>query len=299
MRPALKAAIGSLAAGMLVLGFKLAAAKISGSTALYSDALETLVNLASSSLALYALIIAARPADSTHHYGHAKAELLSATATGAMIIAAAVIICEEALSKLAHPPPLAPLYGALGLGLALNLFAGLLNGLWAGVLFVIGRRAKSAALTADAEHLLSDLISTAGILAGLLAAAFLRLPILDPLLALAIAAQIAFMGTKTVLRALNGLLDAAPPPDVTARIQNIVRTHATGAIEAHDLRMRESGAASFLEFHLVVPGSMSVTQAHTICDNIESALKAELDNATITIHIEPEGKAKHHGVIVR
>jgi cation diffusion facilitator family transporter len=298
MRPVLKAAIGSIAAGLLILACKLWAAQISGSTALLSDALETLVNVVSSGLALYALVIAAKPADKNHHYGHAKAELLSATATGAMIIFAALLIFRNAGEALLHRHTLEPLAGALGVGLALNAGAGLLNGLWALVLFRIGRKNRSPALIADGEHLLSDLYSTAGILVALLAAALLNLPILDPLVAFAIAGQIAFMGSKTVLRSLSGLLDEAPPPAVTARVNALVREHGTGAIEAHDLRMRQSGDTGFLEFHLVVPGAMTVDAAHEICDRIEVALKREMEGLVVTIHVEPEGKAKHEGVRV-
>jgi cation diffusion facilitator family transporter len=298
MRPVLKIAAGSIAAGVLILACKLLAAWISGSTALFSDALETLVNVASSALALYALIIAAKPADAEHNYGHGKAELLSAIATGAMILFAAVLIFERAIAGFLHPHALAPLVGALGIGLALNTLGGGLNGLWAGLLFYAGKRNRSPALIADAEHLLSDLYTTAGILVALLAASWFKLPVLDPLIALFIAGQIAFMGSKTVLRSISGLLDEAPPPEVTARIQALVREHATGAIEAHDLRMRQSGNASFLEFHLIVPGAMTVSEAHIICDRIEAALKQEMEGAVITIHIEPEGKAKHEGVLV-
>ena len=298
MRPVLKIASLSIVAGLLILGCKLLAARISGSTALYSDALETLVNVASSGLALYALIIAAKPADQEHQYGHAKAELISAIATGAMILAAAVLIFQRAVGAFLHPHPLAPLHGALGIGLALNVFAGVLNGLWAGVLFDMGKRDRSPALIADAEHLLSDFYTTGGILVALLAASWLHLPVLDPLIALAIAGQIAVMGAKTVRRSISGLLDEAPSPEMTARIENLVRTHAAGAIEAHDLRMRQSGTASFLEFHLVVPGAMSVNAAHDICDRIEAALKLEMEGVVVTIHIEPEGKAKHEGVLL-
>jgi cation diffusion facilitator family transporter len=298
MRQVVKIAIGSIAAGLLILAAKLLAAGISGSTALFSDALETLVNVASSGLALYALIVAARPADAQHNYGHGKAELLSAIATGAMILFTAVLIFQRAIGAFLHPHALAPLLGDLGIGLALNTAGGALNGLWAGVLFYVGRRHRSPALIADAGHLLSDLYTTAGILVALLAASWFKLPVLDPLIALFIAGQIAFIGGKTVLRSISGLLDEAPPPEMTARIQALVREHATGAIEAHDLRMRQSGNASFLEFHLVVPGGMTVSEAHAICDRIEAALKREMEGVVITIHIEPEAKAKHEGVLV-
>lgn len=298
MRPVLKIATGSIIVGVLILACKLLAAHVSGSTALFSDALETLVNVASSALALYALIVAAKPADREHNYGHGKAELLSAIATGAMILFAAVLIFQRAVEAFLHPHGLAPLMGGLGLGLALNLLAGVVNGLWALLLFRTGKRDRSPALIADAEHLLSDLYSSAGILAALLGAAWLKLPVLDPVIALFIAGQIAYMGGKTVLRSISGLLDEAPPPEVTARIHDLVRQYATGAIQAHELRMRQSGTASFLEFHLVVPGTMTVNEAHDICDRIEDALQQEMEGVVVTIHIEPEEKAEHGAILL-
>ena len=298
MKPVLKIAAGSIVAGVLIFGCKMVAAKISGSTALFSDALEALVNVASSGLALYALIIAGKPADNEHNYGHGKAELLSAIATGAMILLAAMLIFQRAIDAFQHPHALAPLAGGLGAGLALNALGGGFNGLWAAVLFYAGKRGRSPALIADAEHLLSDVMTTGGILIALFAAGWFHLPVLDPVIALLIAAQIAYMGSKTVMRSISGLLDEAPPPDVTERIHGLVRQHATGAIEAHDLRMRQAGPASFLEFHLVVPGEMSVNESHEICDRIEAALKQEMDGAVITIHVEPEIKAKRIGALV-
>lgn len=291
--------MGSIAVGVLVLGGKLVAARVSGSTALFSDALESLVNVASSGLALYALIIGAKPADEQHNYGHAKAELLSAMATGAMILVAAVLIFQRAGAELWYPHELEPLTGGLGAGLAINGLAGCVNALWAALLHYIGRRDRSPALLADAQHLFSDVLTTIGVLVALLAAAWAHLPILDPLIALGLAVQIAIMGARTILQAVSGLLDEAPPPETTERIQKLVRMHGAGAIEAHDLRVRQAGPASFLEFHLVVPGAMSVSEAHNICDRIEAALKKEMDGVVITIHVEPEMKAKHEGVLLQ
>lgn len=298
VKPALKFALGSIVTGLLVLACKLLAARVSASTALFSDALESLVNLASSALAFYALLLSAKPADREHHYGHAKAELLSAVATGAMILVAALVIFQRAIGDLLHPVALAPLSHGLGAGLALNGGAGMLNALWALVLRRVGRANRSPALLADARHLTSDMLTSAGIILALLGAALLHWPILDPLVALAIAGQIATMGGVTVMRSLSGLLDEAPSAAITARIQALVRTHATGALEAHDLRIRQAGPASFLEFHLVVPGEMTVNAAHEICDRIERALKAEMAGVVITIHVEPEMKAKKAGILV-
>jgi cation diffusion facilitator family transporter len=288
--------MASIGIALIVLALKFSAARLSHSAALFSDALESLVNVAASTLALYALVAAAKPADRQHPYGHAKVELLSAVATGAMILIAAELIFQRAITTLLHPHVLLPLTGGLGEGLALNALAGLVNGAWALILGQVSR--TSPALRADAKHLVSDVLTTGGIIIALLGAALLHWRVLDPLIALAIAVQIAVMGGMTVLRSLSGLLDEAPPPAMTARVHELVRLHATGALEAHDLRIRQAGPASFLEFHLVVPGSMSVASAHDICDRIETALKAEMDGVVITIHVEPEMKAKHEGVLV-
>ncbi|MDE2238333.1 MAG: cation transporter [Rhodospirillales bacterium] len=294
-----KIAGASIAVGCLVLGCKMLAAAVSGSTALFSDALESVVNVISSGMALYALYIGAKPADATHQYGHAKAELISAIATGAMILIAALAIFQRAVFELLDPRPLMPLVGGLGLGLLLNGLAGVVNLGWALHLKRVARRELSPALAADAQHLISDVLTTLGIVVALLGAGLLNWPILDPLVALAIAGQITMMGGRTVLASISGLLDEAPPPEVTARVGELVRDHASGAIEAHDFRMRQAGVSSFLEFHLVVPGAMSVDAAHVICDRIEAALKQERPGLIVTIHVEPEAKAKHEGVLVR
>jgi len=133
---------------------------------------------------------------------------------------------------------------------------------------------------------------------ALLLATFLKSPVLDPLVAVIIAMQIAVMGFLTVLRSLSGLLDEAPPASMRARIEELVRQHAQGALEAHDFRTRQAGPASFLEFHLVVPGNMTVSNAHEICDRIEAALKSEMPGVVITIHVEPDGKVKNEGVVI-
>jgi cation diffusion facilitator family transporter len=294
--PIVKSAAGSIAVAFLALALKFCSARISGSAALFSDALESLVNVAASSLALYALIAGAKPPDRQHPYGHAKVELLSAVATGGMILVAAELIFQRAVGAIMHPPPLAPLTGALGWGLALNGAAGLVNFAWALVLMRVSRR--SPALRADAKHLVADVLTTAGIIVALSGAATFHLAVLDPVIAIGIALNIAVMGGITVLRSLSGLLDEAPPDAMTARIHDLVRRHATGALEAHDLRIRQAGPASFLEFHLVVPGGMTVAAAHDICDRIELALKEEMPGVVITIHVEPEVKAKHEGVLV-
>lgn len=298
MKQVLKIATASIGVGAAVLGCKLLAAYLSHSAALFSDGLESVVNVASSVIALYGLYIASKPADDVHHYGHAKAELISAVTIGVLIVVAALVIFDRAIIELLHPRPLAPLSGGLGVGLGLNALACMMNLAWSRVLQFFGRHWHSPSLVADAQHLISDVLSSAGIIIALLGAGLLHWAILDPLVALAVAAQIAFLGGKTVLSSISGLLDEAPPPPVMQRMTELVRLNGNGAIEAHDFRMRQAGPASFLEFHLVVPGQMSVDAAHDICDRIERAMKQELPGMVITIHIEPEPKAKQMGVIL-
>lgn len=294
MTTPLRFALGSLGVGILVLAVKAAAWQVSGSAALYSDALESLVNVFAALMVIFALQTAAKPADFEHPYGHAKAELLSAVAEGGLIVFAAVLIVERAGRTFAAPHlPVSP-----WLGLALNASGGIANALWALVLTRSGATSRFPALAADRAHLAADAITTIGIVAGLSLAILADLPILDPLIAIAIAVQIAVIGGRTIMRSLSLLLDRAPPPDIVARIRALVGSHATGAIEAHDMRMRQAGRSSFLEFHLVVPGAMSVAESHLICDRVESALKDEMPGVIITIHVEPDHKAKHQGILV-
>lgn len=292
--PPLHLALGSIALGLVVFALKLAAWRISFSAALYSDALESLVNVTAALLLYYALHTAAKPADREHPYGHGKAELFSAVAEGAMIVLAAILIFERVGAGLEHPTlPAQPI-----LALGLNAVGGGMNALFAFWLRRIGAAARYPAIAADAAHLDADAMTTLGILIGLGVAIIFKIPILDPLIAAAVACQIAFVGAQTIRRSLSALLDKAPPPEVVARMHELVRAEGAGAIEAHDLRMREAGMSKFLEFHLVVPGAMSVASAHVICDRIEEALKAEMPGVIITIHVEPEAKAKREGVLM-
>lgn len=254
------------------------------------------MNVAASAITLFGLYVAAKPADETHQYGHAKAELISAVAIGVLIVVAALVIFNRAILELIHPETLQPLVGGLGLGLGLNALACVLNLAWASVLKFFSQKWHSPSLKADAQHLTSDVLASAGIILTLLGAGFLHWRVLDPLAALAIAVQIAYMGGKTVLASVSGLLDEAPPPAVVHRMTELVWQHGHGALEAHDFRMRQAGPASFLEFHLIVPGQMRVDAAHEICDKIEQAMKQEVPGMVITIHIEPEFKVKHKGV---
>jgi cation diffusion facilitator family transporter len=287
-------AAGSIGIGCFVLALKTAAWWLTGSTALLSDALESTVNVAAAVIALLALQLALKPADETHLYGHDKAEFFAAVVEGVLIVLAALLIFDQAWAAWRYPRPLAMPWQ----GILLNLVATVVNSAWAALLLRTGRRFHSAALVADGRHLLADVATSVGVTIGFAAAAFSGIHLLDPLVAALTAVHVLWSGMSVISGSIGGLMDAAPEPDIVERVHALVGEHAAGAIEAHDLRMRHAGRLNFLEFHLVVPGAMTVAAAHEICDRIEAALKRELHGMVITIHVEPEAKAKHEGVLV-
>lgn len=287
-------AAASLAVAVLVLALKGAAWWITGSVALLADALESVVNVVAALAALAAVIYSQRPADANHPYGHAKAEYFSAVLEGALIVVAALIILRE--SWLALLNPRMPEQTTLGLGV--NGLATAINASWAMLLSRRGRQLRSPALMADARHLFADVVTSLGVLAGVLLVVLTGQLWLDPALAAATAVNILWSGWRLMRESVGGLMDEAVGPELLGRIRAIVSTHAEGAIEAHDIRTRHAGRFTFIEFHLVVPEDMRVGIAHEICDRVEEALKAEIEGSVITIHVEPPHKAKHHGVVV-
>lgn len=287
-------ALGSLGVGLVVLGLKFLAYRLTGSIALYSDALESIVNVATAVAALIAVHYSALPADANHPYGHSKVEYLSAVLEGVLIVVAAATILREAYLGVLDPRPLeGPFHGLL-----VNGLAGILNAVWCTVLIREGRRRGSPALVADGRHLLTDVLSSAGVLAGVGLAAATGWAILDPMLAAVVALTILWSGWRLMRESVGGLMDEAVAPRLLARIREIISQHGGGAHEAHDLRTRQAGRTTFIDFHLVVPGGMTVSEAHDICDRIEQALRREVEHAVISIHVEPENKAKQSGIVV-
>jgi cation diffusion facilitator family transporter len=283
-------AAASIAVALAVMGLKYGAYLVTGSVALYSDALESIVNLVTAVAALLAINISARPADRNHPFGHHKAEYLSAVLEGVLIVVAAILIIAEAYEAFVTPRHIED----FGLGMAISGLATALNGGWSAFLIRRGRHLRSPALVADGWHLLTDVMTSVGVLAGLLLAAITGLHMLDPLLAVAVAVYILWSGSKIALASMSGLLDEAADGAIQARIRDAIRRSGNGALEAHDVRTRQAGRVIFIEFHLVVPGTMTVHEAHEICDRLEAALEAEIEGSEVVIHVEPEHKAKDH-----
>jgi cation diffusion facilitator family transporter len=286
--------IGSVVVGVAVLALKYFAYSLTGSVALYSDALESIINVATAVMALVAIRYSALPADSNHPYGHTKAEYFSVVIEGVLIIIAALVIFRDAWFAFLAPQIIA----APVVGLAVNGAAGLLNAAWCFILIREGRRRRSPALVADGKHILTDVVTSVGVIVGLVLALATGWAILDPILAALVAVNILWSGWSLIRQSISGLMDEAVPPDALEKIRTIISANAVGAIEAHDLRTRQAGRLTFVDFHLVVPGTLAVSEAHAICDDIERALRAAVPEILVTIHVEPEDKAKHHGVLV-
>jgi cation diffusion facilitator family transporter len=281
-------AAASIAVALLVMAIKYAAAAMTGSVALLSDALESIVNVIASAAAWWAIRVSRQPADREHQHGHHKAEYFSAVLEGVLIVLAALAIGYEAWRAWLVPRAIdTPLEG-----LALNAVATAINFGWAANLLRTGRRGRSPALIADGRHIMADVATSLGVLAGLGAALATGWQFLDPLLALLVAVNILNEGRKVIGSSVHGLMDSAVLAGDDARIREIISREASGAIEVHDLKTRIAGRAIFAEFHLVVDAGMPVGAAHAICDRIERALESAYPGIRATIHVEPDDEAK-------
>ncbi|MGU3575759.1 cation diffusion facilitator family transporter [Brucellaceae bacterium C25G] len=278
----------SIPVALFVLALKYLAYHLTGSVALYSDALESIVNVIAALAAWWAIRVSYMPADRNHNYGHHKAEYFSAVIEGVLIIVAALLIFNEAWGALREPRTMDEPW----LGMSINVAAGVFNAIWATILIRVGTRDKSPALTADGKHIMTDVVTSAGVIVGLVASIVTGWAILDPLLAIIVAINILWQGWKVINSSVQGLMDVGVDVDETMNIRDIISTNAEGAIEVHDLKTRVAGRATFIEFHLVVAADMSVGDAHVICDRIEDALRAEIDSVVVVIHVEPEEEAK-------
>jgi cation diffusion facilitator family transporter len=287
-------AVASIGIAAVVMGLKYVAYWQTGSVALYSDALESIVNLATASVALYTIHVAFQPADRRHQFGHHKAEYFSAVIEGVLIVVAALLIMHEAYNAYIAPRSLKDLSS----GLAINAVATAINAFWCTFLIAWGRQQRSPALIADGWHLLTDVVTSAGVIAGLGLAQWTGWHALDPLLAALVAVNILWAGWVLVRDSVGGLMDEAVTAEVGRRIRGVIALNAEGAIEAHDVKTRMAGRATFIEFHLVVPGQMTVAASHVICDRLEQALQEAVPGAQVLIHVEPEAEAKQTGVPV-
>jgi len=273
----------SIAAALLTIGLKALAYLLTGSVGLLSDALESGVNLIGALMALAMLTIAARPADEEHEYGHSKAEYFSSGMEGTLILIAAVSISVTAIGRLITPKPLEQ----VGLGLVVSVIASLIN---LGVALVLRRAANdydSITLKANAQHLMTDVWTSAGVLVGVGAVALTGWDRLDPIVALVVAVNISWSGIRILRATVEGLMDAALPEEEQGVINQILEAHQENGVRFHAVRTRQSGAHRFVSLHVMVPGRWSVQRGHRLLEQIEADIRSSLPSVTVFTHLEP------------
>ncbi len=280
----------ALAGGLIIFGLKLAAWFLSGSVALLSDALESIVNLLASGMMLYAVYLSAEPADRRHNYGHQKVENISSLVEGLLILMAAVLIAETAVRRLIQPTALTNIDAALLVSLA----ATSLNALLAWLLMKTARKFDSMALEGDSKHLFSDVLSSLAVAFGLILARSTGWYFLDSVLALAVSALLIKMAVWLIKKSAAGLMDQACP-QAEARIIEVLRRHDRLFLDYHDIKTRRSGRKVFAELHLSMNGDKTIQEAHRITDRLESELNQESPEISLTIHMETLRPLIKHG----
>lgn len=274
----------SVAASVVTIVLKAGAWWLTGSVGLLSDAAESLVNLVAAIVALIAITIAERPADDDHQFGHSKAEYFSAGVEGAMIFLAAGSIIVLAVERLLNPQDLEQ----LGIGLLVSVIASILNGIVGTMLIRAGRKNRSVTLTADGKHLLTDVITSVGVVVGVGLVWITGWTALDPIVAIAVGINILFVGSGLVRESAMGLMDATLSDEDNATIEAVLdRYRRSGEVDFHELRTRESGMRRFVEFHALVPGAWSVERAHDLVEKVESEIRDKLPESHIASHLEP------------
>ena len=274
----------SIGAAVATIALKTVAYFLTGSVGLLSDAIESLVNLAGAVMALIMLTIAARPADESHVYGHSKAEYFASFTEGLLILGAAVGITSAAIDRLIHPRELEQ----LGLGLAVSVGASAINFFTARTLMRAGRERNSITLEADAQHLMTDVWTSVGVIGGVAIAGLTGWNILDPIVAILIALNILWTSFQLTRRSVAGLMDAALPEEKLKLIQDVLKKYRGKGVRFHALRTRQAAARQFVSVHMLVPGAWTVHDAHHIAEDFESDIRAALGGvATVFTHLEP------------
>jgi cation diffusion facilitator family transporter len=274
----------SIAAALVTIGLKAGAYLVTGSVGLLSDALESLVNLVAAIVALVVLTVAARPPDEDHAYGHSKAEYFSSGVEGALILVAAASIAYTAISRLISPQPIE----SPGLGLAISVVASAINFGVARVLLNAGHHYQSITLESDAQHLMTDVWTSVGVVVGVALVAITGWERLDPVIALAVAVNIVWTGVRILQRSALGLLDTALPTEERREVLAVLARYvAAEGVEYHALRTRQAAARRFVSVHILVPGSWTVQRGHRLLDQIEDDVRKALPNTTVFTHLEP------------
>lgn len=274
----------SIAAAVVTISLKTGAYALTGSVGLLSDAIESVVNLLAGIMALSMLTIAARPPDESHAYGHGKAEYFSSNTEGVLILVAAAGIAVTAIERLFNPREIEQ----VGIGLTVSVIASLVNFVVSRILLKAGKEHKSITLEADAHHLMTDVWTSVGVLFGVGAVALTGWSILDPLIALGVAANIVYTGIQLIRRSVAGLMDASLSKEEMQAVEAVLEKYREEkGIDFHALRTRQAGARHFISMHVLVPGKWTVHDAHHIAEDIEGEIRATVQNSVAFTHLEP------------
>ena len=273
----------SIAAAIATILLKGLAWQMTGSVGLLSDAIESFVNLAGALMALWMLTLAALPADDDHAHGHGKAEYFSSAFEGFLILLAAVSIAYAAVSRLLDPQPLE----AVWVGLVVSVVASVINFATARSLMKAGRKHNSITLEADAHHLLTDVWTSVGVIAGVAMVSLTGWLWLDPAIALLVAANIVWTGYQLMSRSAAGLMDSSLPADKIEKIRSLLASYREQGLDFHALRTRQAGGRAFMTLHVLVPGEWSVQHAHDWAERIENDIREALPFTHVTTHVEP------------
>ncbi len=276
-------ALLSVVAALITIALKLAAYLATGSVGLLSDALESVVNLVAALVALAALTVAIQPPDDDHAYGHEKAEYFASGFEGMLIIVAAYQIAVAAFERLLAPLPISNPW----LGLAISGVAAAVNLGVASTLRRASRTLHSITLEADAQHLMTDVVTSIGVIIGVALVSITGVYLLDPLIAIAVAVNIVVTGVRLMRRAALGLMDTALPTNERAQVDLILERYRSQGIGFHAIRTRSSGPRRFISLHVLVPGSWSVAEGHALLEQIEAEIDAVVPRATTFTHLEP------------
>ena len=274
----------SIATAIATIALKGVAWWITGSVGLLSDALESFVNLAGALMALAMLSLAALPPDENHAFGHGKAEYFSSAFEGFLIAVAAALIAWQAIERLLAPQPLE----AVGVGLAVSVVASILNLFTARTLMNVGRRFRSITLEADAQHLMTDVITSIGVIVGVALVWLTGWLWLDPVIALAVAVNILWTGWQLMRRSTAGLMDVALSETERNAIDAVLERYRAQGLEFHALRTRQAGTRAFVTLHVLVPGDWTVQKGHDWSERIEGDIRGAVPHANVTTHLEPQ-----------
>jgi cation diffusion facilitator family transporter len=273
----------SIATSAVTIALKFGAYEVTGSVGLLSDAIESVVNLVAAVVAFAALTVAAGKPDREHNFGHEKAQYFSSGTEGALIFVAAGAIAWTAVPRLFQPQAL----DQVGLGLALSVIASLANAACAWAMLRGAREHRSITLEADARHLMTDVVTTVGVLAGVVLVKLTGWLLLDPLVAIAVAAHILWTGWNLMARSFHGLMDHALPEEDLAQIAEALQPLLDQGGAYHALRTRQSGAQGFVDLHVLVPGATTVQAAHDLAETLEAEIVRRLPHVQVLIHLEP------------